>query len=283
MTDLFTPMDATERATSTRDYVARMRERDGLPDPVHRTLEKRERFFHDEVEARPVRWSGDAVVDPEVFRRNLDLHVPETGLDERTLWALASAKINRGERYGVELSMKKAGPSAIHPDDPHAYQELQELYHTRILQDVVETLGLEMSMSPPRASLKLLIGAMTSLPKPMGNVLIFVAELVGATVFGMMLAKARALFAEQPTVLARIEALLGQILTDEVGHVRLMRASLGPVGLTVAGWLVGPVARRMVGDMPEVDQLFGRREVAARVMATDLAALDDLAHVQLAA
>lgn len=284
MTDLFTPMSPAERDTFTRAYVGRMRDRDGLPDPVHRTLDKRERFFRDEVEAKPVRWpGGEPAVDPVVFQRNLDRHIPEDGLDERMLWALASAKINRGERYGVELSMKKAGPSAIHSDDPHAYQELQELYHTRILRDAVETLGLEMSMSPPRTSLKLLIGAMTSLPTSMANVLIFVAELVGATVFGMMLAKARTLFAAQPKVLERLEALYGQILTDEVGHVRLMRASLGPVGLTVAGWLVGPMARRMVRDMPEVDRLFDRRAVAARAKATDLAALDALGAVRLAA
>lgn len=284
MTDLFTPMRPAEREAFHIDYVARMQARDGMPNATGRTLDKRERFFRDEIEGQPVRWPGDTpAVDPDTFRRNLDLHRPEADLDERMLWALASAKINRGERYGVELGLKKAGPSALDAGDPHTYQELQELYHTRILRDVVETLGLEMSMAPPRTSLKLIIGAMTSLPKPLGNVLIFVAELVGATVFGMMLGKAHRLFAEQPEVLQRIDALYRQILADEVGHVRLMHASLGPMGLWAARRLVGPMARRMVRDMPEVDRLFDRKVIARRARSADLASLDQLAPMALAA
>lgn len=275
MTDLFRPMPRDEREAFARDYVTEMRARDGAPDPETRTLEKRERFFRDEVEGKPVRWEGPPpAVDPDAFERNLDRHRPEEGLDTATLWALASAKINRGERYGVELGLRLRGPAALDPDDPHTYQELQELYHTRILRDVVETLGLTMSMSPPRASLKFLIGLMTRLPKPFANVVIFVAELIGATVFGRMLQRGRELFADQPAVLDRIEALYGQILADEIGHVRLMRSTLGPAQLAVARVLVRPMARRMVRDMPEVDRLFGRREIARSVARVALADLD---------
>lgn len=274
MTDLFRPMPKAEREAYARDYVQAMRARDGAPDPETRTLETRERFFREQVEGQPVRWEGTPLVDPEVFARNLDRHRPEEGLDTATLWALASAKINRGERYGVELGLRLRGPMALDPEDPHTWQELQELYHTRILRDVVETLGLKMSMSPPRLSLKLLIGAMTRLPKPIANVVIFLAELIGATVFGRMLERGRELFASQPAVLDRIETLYGQILADEIGHVRLMRGTLGPAQLAVARALVRPMARRMVRDVPEVDRLFGRREIARSVARVTLADLD---------
>src|SRR3712207_6741235 len=108
MSELFTALSPSERVAFRARYLEHLKRRDGTPDQARHTFDIREEFFR-EIEARPVRWQGQPIVDPEVFRRNHLGPKLEEGLDEATLWALAVAKVNRAERFGVEYGFELHG------------------------------------------------------------------------------------------------------------------------------------------------------------------------------
>lgn len=269
MIDLFRAQTAAERTSFVQGFLAWVHERDGMPDAQTLTLSKREPRFL-EQEANPIRWNGPAPVDPEAYNRDLERYVPQEATSPLGLWALITGKINRAERFGVEFGFWFNGHKHVSDQDPRTYQEFQELYHTRILADALSTLGLSLVHKAPSSVMRLLIRAMTLLPSPIANIIIMDAEIAGATIFKLLLEKARELMADQPEVLNRIEDLLGQILVDEVGHVHLMRSTLGPLQLRIAKGLLPQIAKSMVKDNPEISMLFTFDQVIARMVAADV-------------
>lgn len=276
------PMTPDQRVQFRTDYLAHLRDRDGVPDLKERSFDLREQFFR-LIDDEPVRWAGDLPVDPEVFDRNHHADVPEDGLDEATLWALATAKINRAERFGVEMKIDHVGDDITDVDDPYTYIQVEETYHTRILEDVLHTIGLQMQVAEPQARTQFLIKGMVFLPETLANIGILCGEIFGVAAFSLLLEKARELFAAQPAVLERMEALFAQILVDEVGHVHFVRSTLGPAGIAMAKTALPFVAKSTLGDIPELVQLFGRDTILERVLAADVdaaaAAYDDRLHV----
>jgi hypothetical protein len=139
----------------------------------------RERFFA-ELDANPTLWEGKAPVDQEIFDRNHARSLPERGLDERTLWALATARTNRAELFGVQYSIVHKSHALDSATNPHAYIQIEEFYHTRILKDVLATLGIEMEVGTPSFSVRTLVKSMTRLPDDYANVMVLCGEIFGA-------------------------------------------------------------------------------------------------------
>jgi hypothetical protein len=217
-----------------------------------------------------VLWVGAPPVDQGVFDRNHERPTPERGLDEATLWAVATAKTNRAERFGVEYSLAHDPHATGADSDPHAYIQVEEFYHTRILKDALRTIGLRMDVLPPALSVRTLVRSMVHLPPQYGNVLVLCGEVFGVAIFALLLERARVLFASQPAALARIEKLFGQILVDEVGHVQYLRSTLSPARLRWAKRLLPLVAWGALRDIPELIVLFGRDALMQRVIAADV-------------
>jgi len=262
---VFDPMPDAERAAFDARYLSQLRARDGLPELSTRTFTLREALFRDLVE-NPVRRAGRPVVDPEVFARNHLLHEPEPDLDEPMLWALCMAKCNRGERHGVDYKLARKGFDSGGVDDPFTYVEIEETYHTRMLVDALRVIGVEVELVPPRGLTRWVVEIFGVAPRSFSDVVALDAELIGLAMFKLLLEKARALFADQPAPLARIEALLGGIVVDEIGHIHFLRSRLGPARLAVARAMFHVVARGLLDDNPEVGRLFGRERVIARAL-----------------
>ncbi|MCB9662834.1 MAG: hypothetical protein H6732_01885 [Alphaproteobacteria bacterium] len=262
-------MAPAQRIRFRAAYLTHLRARDGVPDLRERSFDVRERFF-ERIDAEPVRWEGASPVDPDVFARNHVAPAPEPGLDAATLWALATAKVNRAEQFGVEMKIDHVGDEVTNVDDPYTYIQVEETYHTRILRDVLATLGLQMEVATPQAGTRLLIRGMVHMPEGLANVAILCGEIFGVAVFSLLLDKARELFAAQPVVLERMEELFAQILVDEVGHVHFVRSTLGPAGIRLARWMLPVVANATLRDIPELVALFGREAILTRVLAADV-------------
>ncbi len=262
---VFDPIPDAERAAFEARYLTQLRARDGLPVLSTRTFTVREALFRDLVE-NPVRRAGRPVVDPQVFARNHLLHEPEPGLDEPTLWALCMAKVNRGERHGVDYKLARKGYSPGGADDPFVYIEIEETYHTRMLLDALRVVGVEVELVPPRGVTRWVVEVFGVAPRYLSDVVALDAELIGLAMFKLLLEKARALFADQPAPLARIESLLQGIIVDEIGHIHFLRSRLGPARLAVARTMFPLVARGLLDDNPEVGRLFGREHVIARAL-----------------
>lgn len=269
MNTAFEAMNTEEQAKFRIAYLAYLQDRDGVPDLQTQRFDVRERLFA-ELDSNPNCWVGPPPVDQGVFDRNHARRTPEPNLDEATLWALATAKTNRAERYGVEYALAHNGQRREAASDPHAYIQIEEFYHTRILRDALATIGLRTGVGKPSLTTRALVRAMVLLPEKMADVVVLCGEVIGVAVFSLLLEKARELFAEQPAVIARLELLFGQIMVDEVGHVHFVRSQLGPRRLFLARLLLPLVARGLLADSPEVVRLFGREAVMRRILAGDV-------------
>ncbi|MNX16983.1 hypothetical protein D3C86_468590 [compost metagenome] len=269
MSNVFEPMTPAEQARFRAAYLAYLQRRDGVPDMKTQRFDVRERFFA-ELDATPSVWIGTPPVNQRVFDRNHARRMPEPNLDEVTLWALATAKTNRAERYGVEYALVYNDRSLNAANDPHAYIQIEEFYHTRILRDALATIGLRMEMGRPSFTTRTLVRAMVRLPEKYANVVVLCGEICGVAVFSLLLEKARELFAHQPKVLARHEKLFGQIMVDEVGHVHFVRSGLSPQRLAWARLILPFVAWGLLEDSPELSRLFGREEIMRRILEADV-------------
>ncbi|MFV8750970.1 hypothetical protein ACNOYE_10535 [Nannocystaceae bacterium ST9] len=269
MNKAFEPMSARQQEHFRATYLAFLRERDGVPDMKAQTFDVREKFFA-AIDRDPVSWMGPPPVDQQVFDRNHARATPEPGLDPATLWALATAKTNRAERFGVEYSLAYKPHATDALTDPHAYIQVEECYHTRILRDALRTIGLTMEVMPPGFTARTMVRSMVRLPAAYANVLVLCGEVFGVAIFSLLLEKARTLFASQPETLARIETLFGQILVDEVGHVQYIRSTLAPARLQWARRIMPLVAWGALRDIPELIALFGRDVLMQRVASIDV-------------
>jgi hypothetical protein len=269
MTSVFTPLAASEQRKLRDRYLAFLRRRDGVPERATHRFSVRESFFAD-VDRRPVRWEGPPPIDQAVFDRHQVRFDPSEPLDEATLWALCVAKANRGEKYGVEYSHAHTPLSSGDVDDPFAYIEVEEFYHTRILRDALAVLGVQMEVLPPPLGQRLLIKAMVRLPKAAASVLGLCGEIIGVGLFRLLLEKARQLFSSQPVPMARIEELFAQIMVDEVGHVHFARSRLSERELAAAKLLLPHVARGVCDGMPEIWVLLGKDRLMAEILRADV-------------
>ncbi len=268
-TSAFTPMTPADQVRFRAEYLAYLQKRDGYPDMKTQRFDIREKFFA-AIDGAPNLWEGPPPVDQAVFDRNHDRSSPEEGLDEVMLWALATAKTNRAERYGVEYSIVFNGHAHDAAINPHAYIQIEEFYHTRILRDALAALGVRMEVGEPGFTAKTMVKAMVRLPEQFANIVVLCGEIFGVAVFSLLLERARQLFAHQPRVLERIEALFGQILVDEVGHVHFVRSGLSPQRLAWARRILPLVAWGALEEMPELVKLFGRDEILRRVKEADV-------------
>ncbi|HLD40402.1 MAG TPA: hypothetical protein VJB13_04640 [Candidatus Nanoarchaeia archaeon] len=255
--DVFMPLTDEQREQFLEDYMEHLYHRNGAVDLSNRRFSVRENFFQD-LETNPVCRYGMPIVDRTVFERNETKNTPEPGLDEATLWALAVAKSNRAERDGVEYMLSHTDQNSLGPDNPLTYINIEEFYHTRVLKDALNILGLEMRLLPPPPMAGMIGRSVTQLPKYISNVIVFAAEIAGVAAFRMLRDKAYELFDDQPEPLKRIDELFQQILVDEVGHVHYVRSQLGPARLQVAKTILPMVARGFIHDMPEYNLLFGK-------------------------
>jgi|SRR3989344_3030620 len=275
--NVFTPLTDEQREQFLGDYMKHLRYRNGDVDLEKRRFSVREKFFQD-LETKSVRRYGTPVVDRTIFERNETKNNPEPGLDEATLWALAVAKSNRAERDGVEYMLSHADQSILGPENPLTYINVEEFYHTRVLKDALNVLGLEMRLLPPPPMAGRIGRSVTQLPKSISNIVVFTAEIAGVAAFSMLRDKAYELFDDQQESLQRIDELFQQILVDEVGHVHYVRSQLGPIGLRIGKTILPTVARGFLHDMPEYRLLFGDK-LMETILAADVdsavAAYDD--------
>jgi hypothetical protein len=259
----FAALPVEERGTWITDYVRHLRRTDGEPDLEKRTLSKREAACR-ALEADPIPLERP-LVDQAVFDRNIHRGTPEAGLDERMLWALAVAKASRAENYGIELKLRVKGFERAVGDRAYAYVELQELYHSRYLVTMLRAIGIVTEIHPPPMQTRFVVAACGSLPHFVSDVFALAAEVSAIVAFRMLLDHGRRLFADEPVSLARIEHLLDQLVTDELGHVRFLQARLGPVRLALARNAWPLVARGLLDDIPELVLLVGRRQYLRKV------------------
>ena len=269
---LFDPLPRAVRRSAAGTYLEYMKARDGRLDLAARTLSGREPFFV-RLREDPVR--ADIPLDRAAFYRNHAARSPEAGLSPELLWLLAIAKANRTECYGMEEHIIVNGILDGDQADTQAYVDMQEVYHTRILLDVLRCFDLEIEIGRPAFMTRMSEQAMIRLPQKMAMPLILCAELVAAVAFRSLLDIGRALFGHLPQLWARVSALLQQIMIDEVGHVTYCRARLGAFGLAAARALLPAISTSLLTEQKELALTIGAERFRHQLESFDLSTIAD--------
>ncbi len=264
MPQLYQPLSMQARKEAAASFLEFLRERDGKPEPEARRLSKREEYFK-QLDSQPLR--ATRPLDLQKFNRNHEVLQLEAKLDQEMLWLLCTAKLNRGERYGVDIQMAyQMRKGSIDPNSPSTFIEVEEFYHTRMLLDVLKLFGIEVEILPPTSKFtRWIIQSMVYFPKWISMPLAMAGEVFGVAAFYLLREKAKELFADEPVILDRVLSLYNEIMVDEIGHVFYARAQLGRVGLWMAKMLQGSVRRSIVSDLPEIVQLFSREKLETSI------------------
>jgi len=260
--DPFRPLTSEQRRRHLAAYERHLEERNGRIDLAERRLSRREDFL-EELNRNRVQWQGD--VDRQGFFDHFN-GVGRPAIDARTLWLVAIAKANEGESYGVDRELARLlTQCGAGLDRCMTFLFLEEQYHGRILQEACRTCGIEIQLRPPKLLSRWLIDAIYHLPEGMRWTLVLCGEVLGTTVFKILLDNTR-LFADEPEVEARLRSLVREIWQDEVLHVAYLRAHLGPVSLRIARSLLSLVVESVMRTLPQLRALgCDRRELRSRM------------------
>jgi hypothetical protein len=237
-TRLFKPLPGAERRRIADDFIAFALRRDGTPDVRRRTLEHREEFFRElSARPRPV-WDGERI-DQQSFS---EWHRGSRRLREAsplTSWLVRVARANEGEGWGVNYLLDRGGFDGLGRGgklQPRDFADLEEVYHTRILHEVVSLFGLEYELRVPPLPVQQSVKLMARLPRRASYMLLLAGELMGTVAFAFMAKEGDRLLAGHPEMGARVQELLDEILIDEVGHVTFLLGSMN-------GWQLATIRR----------------------------------------
>jgi len=258
MTASFNPyrvLTEAERESHFAACRAFLREREGTPDVATRTLSLREARMR-EYEENPLIWEG--ACDVAAFGRAFAGGDRTTPVDARTEFALAAAKSNEGEAFGVDMELRRYERKGLYrglrAPDVLVHQYMQEAYHCRLLVELCRTCGIDFRPRAPALANRILISIMGLVPASVKWIPGMAGEIVGAAVFGVLHSKT-SLFRERPEIEARLRSLLHDIWLDESIHISYLRAQNGRIGLAVVRALFPLVARVLLADMPPLRNL----------------------------
>jgi len=262
--DPFRILDAAERTGHLAAYERHLAERDGTLDLQSRRLSRREARL-EELARKPVLWEGD--FDAEAFHAHFGGGKGPPP-DMRTAWLVAAAEANEGESYGVELELRRFAqrhPEGEGAEVAYLHLLLQEHYHTRLLEELCRTCGLDIQIQVPGLSQRAVIQLMMWLPERLRWIPVLCGEVVGCVVFEVLREKS-SLFAAQPEVEERLRSLLDEVYLDEILHVAWLRARLHPWAIRVAHRIAPLVAAGVMREVPQFHALgCSRREFVFRL------------------
>jgi len=242
-----------------RDFLER---RDGDADLLHRRLSSREKFFS-ALETDPVRSSYP--IDRNLFLRNLRRRRPDSDVDPKMLFLLATAKLNQAERFGVDLGDTYGRIGGEDQPPERIYLALEEHYHTRLLSYVLDMFGLPFQVVVPPLVMRQFVKMEVFLPERFGFPFVGAGEMAGCIMFDELRRVGVELFADEPEVAARIELLYTEILTDEIGHVGYCAARCTQAEKTLMRWLYPRFGRLFARQTAEISLLTDRDKLRARL------------------
>ncbi|OSC39879.1 hypothetical protein [Mycobacterium decipiens] len=243
-------------------YRAFLTRRDGDADLSRRRLSCREEFFAT-LQSDPVR--SIHPINRQVFLRNLRRRRPERGVDRKTLFLLATAKLNQAERFGVGLGETYGRNSGQGVPPERIYVELEEHYHTRLLAYVLDIFDLPFHVVPPPLVMRQFVKIGVFLPERFGFPFVGAAEMAGCIMFDELRRIGVEVFADEPSVAERIECLYNEILTDEVGHVGYCAARCTTVQRAMMRRLYPLFGRLFAHQTAEIGLLTNRSRLHARL------------------
>jgi hypothetical protein len=269
---IFSPNSARQRAANFEDYWSYTLEHDGEILEAEQDLAKKKELVAG-YQKDPIR-SRRPLLDPESFYRNYVTMAddPET-LDLKTRLLTFLYKFARHEWVGITAAwdgIPTMAESTRTTDKISRYHLCEEFSHVRLFHEVFRTFHLDkVEWVPLGKWMGRVYRLFPHFPEWMMSPPAFVSELMGLTLYLHTDKLIDQVFADEPEACARVHALLGDVLADELAHVGQRRNFLGPIGLRVAKWLVKPMYRLFFRDIPEAKFLFDVEQMVKDGLAFD--------------
>jgi hypothetical protein len=256
---IFTDATPRERQVNFEDYLAFTRSQNGELFEAEKDLAAKRQKLR-AFRARPVR-SRRPLADPAQFYRN---HVafqddPAT-IDRKTLLFTSLYKVARHEWVGISAAWDatpRLEQSRTTTAKISRYHLAEEFCHMRYFDEIFRTIQLDQVAWVPLSPLKQrLYRLFPGIPNAVKDPAAFVTELLGITFYRHIDALLDQLLGDEPEACQRIRELLHEIMADELSHIGQRRNFLGRRGTRMARWIVGPLFRAFLRDVPESVYLF---------------------------
>lgn len=250
MDDVFSPIPAAARREGRERYRHFLAERDGALDASRRTLARREEQMSRFSER------GARSLDRERFDAQYARFDPSRATSPEMLMLLTLVKVNAAEAFGVGRTLEGALARAeATGDDIELIVLVEEIYHTKILLSAANLYGIDIDAPyVPSPGLRALIASIANAPAHLARPLTLAGELMGvATFLGLLEAAGRVI--ENGEVRDAFEERISEVLVDEIGHVGLLRLSMGGFGLLETRALLPFVGLGVGNALPELAAL----------------------------
>jgi hypothetical protein len=249
MHEVFSPIPVEARHDGREAYRQFLAARDGTLDIERRTLSQRE--------ARMRRYAerGGRAIDRALFDAQYARYDASRPTSPETLLLLSLVKVNAAESFGVGQTLEAALAHAEKTgDDIELIVLIEEIYHTKILLSAANLYGIEVDAPyTPSAGVRALVGSIAKAPASIARPLTLAGEIMGvATFLGLLETAGRVLDGE---VRDAFEERICEVLIDEIGHVALLRLSMGSFGLVQTRALLPFVALGVGNALPELATL----------------------------
>lgn len=247
---MFSVIPEAARREGREAYRSFLAARDGVLDVERRTLSRREESM------RRFSAIGARAIDRALFDAQYARFDPRQKTPPEILLLLTMAKVNAAEAFGVGRTIDGALAHAAKTGDELELMVLiEEVYHTKILLSAANLYGMSIDAPyTPPASLRALIGSIANAPLHVQRPLTLAGELLGVSAFlGLLEAAGRA--ALDAELRDAFEERICEVLIDEIGHVALLRLSMGSLGLAETRALLPFVGLGVGGSLPELAAL----------------------------
>lgn len=269
---VFAPSTAQQRQQNFERYWAFTQQHGGDLLEDERDLSNKKAILKSFCD-HPVR-SREPLPDPERFYRNyVHMHDDPAQLDRKTLLLTCIYKFARHEWVGISGAWD-ATPTMVGctqlVDKISRMHLAEEFCHVRLFHEMLRCFHLDRVEWVPLAPWKQKFYELfPRLPGAIMDAPAFVTELMGITFYQHLNVLFDELFADEPELHERLQALLHEIMVDELAHVGQRRNFLGPVATRVSKAMVAPLYRLFFRDIPEVAVLFDVEQMIADGLAFD--------------
>jgi hypothetical protein len=253
MSSVFEPVPARSRRERLAEYGAFLRERDGEPDLVGRTLSRREAATAS-FESSPLRYAGR--FPSSVFEAQYRRFDPARPTPPEVALLLVFVKINANEAYAVERVTHRR-----HDGDELSAQLtrlvlLEERYHTRLLLSATVLFGVRVTEPAlPVATTRAIVAGIADLPEIASRPVTLAGEIIGVLTFLRLVGAVRRVFRDQPEIRDALEERVTEVLIDEVGHMSLNRLLAAPGTFAALRAILPVVALGTRRALPEAEAL----------------------------
>jgi hypothetical protein len=255
---IFTPVAQVDRTRAFEEYWRYLVVRDGAIEEEAQSLEHKTGYYR-QLQARPV-YAQQPLMPVQRVTEVAD-HMAGQDLqhvDRRLLALTAIYKFACHEAAGIRAAWNST-PSWARcrtlQDKITRYHLCEEFCHLRLFAEMFKVFSLHTEWSVPSWFQRTAYAAFTHAPAWLLSPIAFGSEVMGMMFYRHIWRVLQDLFAPEPTVLARLHELLGEIMVDELGHIGERRSYLGNAGINLARKTLPVMMRRFFAEIPEAEAL----------------------------